>query len=121
MNLRSYLTHFSKVNEKEHWLLGNWYLGMGYFLYRQVEMDKAEEYHKKAINFFKLKGDSKRLFTTYCYLSTLKAYEKDIAEALEYNNLAEDILKLLKKSCCNRVEWLEVFGSEGKFFLNFLA
>lgn len=81
----------SNENNIPHWTLGEWYYYLGYFNYKQVNMDKAEEYFLKALEISKNTNKKELQFRSLSILGLMKTYLKDYTEALYYFNQIDKI------------------------------
>lgn len=78
-----------------HYTLGDWYYLLGQFYYMQVDMDKAEEFLKKAIEVSqKVKNDA-ALFRVYRSICLMKSYLGSYAEAKKASMSADSLLNFV--------------------------
>lgn len=80
------------IKGSTHYTLVEWYYRLGQFTYMQSDMEKADEYFKKALELNKELKDGKTDFYIYRSIGLMKSYLENFKEAKDAYNKADSLL-----------------------------
>ena len=80
------------IKGSTHYALVEWYYRLGQFTYMQSDMEKADEYFKKALKLNKELKDGKTDFYIYRSIGLMKSYLENFKEAKDAYNKADSLL-----------------------------